>query len=154
MTGEANQRQDFFDRIMSRKCFRPLYPFYKQYKEQLLYLFFGGLCTIVNIVCFWIVTKMLPPLGANVIAWVVSVAFAYFTNRTWVFESKTSNIWGEAVRFVTGRIGTLIMEEIILWLGIEMLGIGSMIVKVAGQVAVVIGNYVISKYMVFKRQEQ
>lgn len=154
MTGELNQRQDIFDRIMSRKCIRPLYPFYKRYKEQLLYLFFGGLCTIVNIVCFWIVTKALPPLGANVIAWVVSVAFAYFTNRTWVFESKTSNIWSEAVRFVTGRIGTLIMEEIILWLGIEVLGIGSMIVKVAGQIAVVIGNYVISKYMVFKRQEQ
>lgn len=143
-------REDIFDRIMSHKAFRPLYPFYKRYKEQLLYLFFGGLCTVVNIVSFWLVAKVVHPLTANVAAWVISVAFAYFTNRTWVFKSSNNRIWMEALKFVSGRISTLIMEEVILWIGIEMLGIENIIIKIIGQVVVVIGNYVISKWVVFK----
>ena len=150
MDEEKIVKDDIFDRIMSWKVFHPLQPFYKKYKEQLLYLFFGGLCTIVNIVSFWLISRLCAPLVANVVAWVISVAFAYFTNRTWVFESKAENIWSEVVRFLGGRIGTLVMEEIILWIGIEMLGIKSMIVKIIGQVEVVIGNYLISKWFVFK----
>lgn len=142
--------KDVFDRIMSRKVLSPLYPFYHRYKEQLLYLFFGGLCTGVNIVSFWLVSFFLPPLLANVIAWIISVAFAYFTNRTWVFQSKTDHVISEAGKFVGGRVGTLILEEAILWIGIELLGIGNMMVKVIAQVAVIVGNYLISKWFVFK----
>jgi len=145
-----DRKEDYFDMLMGFSRFRLLHPFYNRYRKLIRYLFFGVLATIVNIITFWLATWFFQPLIANIIAWVISVAFAYFTNRIWVFESKAKNIWSEVLKFVTGRIGTLIMEEIILWLGIEVLGIGSMIVKVAGQVAVVIGNYVISKYMVFK----
>ena len=145
------KQQDIFDWIMGWKILLPLNPFYKHYKEPLLYLFFGGLCTLVNIASFWLGIKVLPPLLANIFAWVISVAFAYFTNRTWVFKSSTTNILNEAIKFVTGRIGTLIIEEIILWAGIDALHLDSMIVKVTGQVAVVIGNYIISKWLVFTR---
>lgn len=147
MDEEKIVRKDIFDRIMEWKVFRPLNPFYKKYKQPLLYLFFGGLCTIVNIVSFWLGEKVFPPLVANVLAWIISVAFAFFTNRTWVFESH--NLGSEAVKFTTGRIGTLILEEVILWIGIEVLGVNTMIVKVLGQIAVIIGNYVISKWVVF-----
>ena len=144
---------DIFDRIMSWRVFSPLFPFYRKYKEPLLYLFFGGLCTVVNIVSFWLASFLMPPLVANVIAWILSVAFAYFTNRTWVFSSHTTTLTemaSEAGKFVTGRIGTLVMEELILYIGINLLGINSMMVKIAGQAAVVIGNYIISKRLVFK----
>lgn len=151
----TEEKKDIFDRIMSWKIFRPLYPFYHHYKEPLLYLFFGVLCTIVNIVSFWFFTKVFPPLVANVIAWVISVAFAYFTNRTWVFGRQSTSMGGaaviqEAARFTGGRVGTLVMEEAILWIGIEALSMNNMIVKIIAQVAVVIGNYVISKFIVFK----
>lgn len=153
--GLTVEKKDIFDRIMSWKILRPLYPIYHQYKEPLLYLFFGVLCTIVNIFSFWIFTKAFPPLVANVIAWIISVAFAYFTNRTWVFGSQSTSkgsaaVLQEAGRFVGGRVGTLVMEEAILWIGIEMLSLNNMAVKIAAQVAVVIGNYVISKCIVFK----
>ena len=61
-----------------------------KYKEVIAYLFFGGLTTVVNIVAYFVCTSIfaLNYLVANAIAWVASVAFAYVTNRTWVFESK------------------------------------------------------------------
>lgn len=55
----------------------------------------------------------------------------------------------ECGAFLLGRIGTLVMEEIVLWLGIDLLEMSSMPVKVFAQVLVVAGNYVISKWMVF-----
>ncbi len=142
-------KPDIFDRVMGWKVFRPLNPFYKKYKQPLLYLFFGGLCTVVNIVSFWLGENIFPPLVANIFAWIISVAFAFFTNRTWVFASKESHLGLEATKFVGGRIGTLVLEEMILWIGIEILGVNTMIVKVLGQIAVIIGNYVISKWVVF-----
>ena len=142
-------KKDIFDRIMDTKLLSPLNPFYRKYKQPLLYLFFGGLCTVVNIVSFWLVAKAMPALTANVIAWIISVAFAFWTNRTWVFD-HSQNIRREAVRFVGGRIGTLVLEELILWIGIDLLSFPTMPVKILGQIAVIIGNYVISKWFVFK----
>ena len=109
---------------------------------------------MINIVFFWLATKIIPPLPANIIVWIISVAFAFFTNRTWVFESHNHSIGNEAVKFVCGRIGTLALEEAILWIGIDTLGINTFVVKVVGQIAVIIGNYVLSKWFVFMKPNQ
>ena len=63
----------------------------KKYEELILYVVFGGLTTVVNFVAFWLLNKLLGEeiyLVNNVIAWFVSVIFAYVTNKLWVFESK------------------------------------------------------------------
>lgn len=150
------EKKDIFDRIMSWKVFRPLWPFYHRYKEILLYLFFGGLTTLLSIILFWVFTVPLgmSALSGNVIDWIICVLFAYFTNRTWVFKDKAKDSKGilrEALTFAGGRLGTLAMEELVLFVGINLLSINSLAVKVFAQFLVVVGNYVISKWFVFKK---
>ena len=81
--------------------------------------------------------------------------FAYLTNRTWVFTQKAHDgpaVVREAVSFTTGRLATLGIEELVLWVGIAVLGINDIAVKLFGQLFVIIGNYVISKWLVFKQR--
>ena len=85
---------------------------------------------------------------------ILCVAFAYITNRTWVFKEKAHNrrdMAREAASFVLGRVATLVMEEAVLWLGISVLGMNDIAVKVVAQVLVIIGNYIISKRFVFRK---
>ena len=87
------------------------------------------------------------------IDWIICVIFAYLTNRTWVFKAKaqdTNGVIRECAAFMIGRLGTLALEEAALWLGIDMLHMNSMPVKILAQVLVIIGNYVISKFFVFR----
>ncbi len=152
-----NEKQDIFDRILSWGMLKTVQPFYKQFKEQLLYLFFGGLTTLLSIFLFWLMTGSfyMNPLTANVIGWIICVLFAYLTNRAWVFQNRANGAAGiilECASFFAGRLGTLALEELVLWVGIAKLGIYSMVVKVVAQVLVIVGNYVISKWFVFKRE--
>ena len=147
---------DIFDRIMALRILRPLQPFYRKYKEPLLYLFFGGLTFFLSIGLYWLFAHPfgIEPLFANIISWVLCVAFAYVTNRTWVFTQKAHDSKGvirEAATFAAGRLATLGMEELILWLGITVLDINDIVVKIIAQILVIIGNYVISKWFVFKK---
>ncbi len=149
-------QNDIFERIMSWRILAPLRPFWRRYREMLLYLFFGGLTFCLSIGLYWLFAHPLglPPLIANVISWILCVAFAYVTNRTWVFQQKArewKGILREAVSFAAGRLATLGLEELILWLGIDVLGIHDLIVKIVAQVLVIIGNYVISKWFVFRK---
>lgn len=153
----SNENPDIFDRIMSTRLLCPLYPLYRKYKEPFLYLFFGGLTFFLSIGLYWLFAHPLgfDPLIANIISWVLCVAFAYVTNRTWVFTQKAHDgpgIAREAFSFAAGRLATLGMEELILWLGITVLGINDIVVKIIAQVLVIIGNYVISKWFVFRKQ--
>lgn len=131
---------------------------FTKYREVLMYLIFGVLTTAVSIVTYWFFTEVLnmPVLIANVISWILAVTFAYFTNRTWVFEQKPEG-FKETVKqmigFYGGRVATLLMEEVILWLFIEQLGWNNMLVKLFAQVLVIVLNYVISKLLVFRKKE-
>jgi putative flippase GtrA len=158
MRKKSSENGDIFDRIMAWRPLRILQPFYKKYKEVLLYLFFGGLTFFLSIFLYWLFAHPLglTPLVANVICWVLCVAFAYVTNRTWVFQDKAREPKGivkEAAAFAAGRLATLALEELILWLGISVLGFPDVPVKVVAQVLVIVGNYVISKFFVFRKQQ-
>ena len=90
---------------------------YKKYKEIINYLIVGGLTTVVGIGTYWLFTKTFlnPEIAwqlqiANILSWVLAVAFAYFTNRKFVFESKEENKIKEATRFVGGRVVTLLID--------------------------------------------
>ena len=127
----------------------------KQYKEPILYLVFGGLAFIVSVSSYVICEQYIGinELIANVISWVLAVLFAYFTNRTWVFESRVSGI-GERVKemisFFGGRVFTLAVEELIIFIFNTNMGYNSTGVKIVAQVVVILLNYVISKLFVFK----
>lgn len=128
----------------------------KKYKEIILYLLMGVLSTIVNIVAFEASMRILhiEALIANIIAWIVAVLFAYFTNRNFVFDKTGESPIREAAKFFTGRIGTLLMEEGLLWIMIYAMSIHSSIAKIIAQVFVVVANYIISKLFVFKKNKR
>ena len=152
------EKRDIFDRILSWKALSFARPFYQKHKELLLYVLFGGLTTLVNLVVFFVFTAwiVIDVLAANALAWVAAVLFAYLTNRVWVFASCTKGsgaIVREMVGFFGGRVGTLLFEEAAIWLFIKQLGLSAMLIKLCAQVAVVVLNYLISKLLVFRKKK-
>ncbi|WP_296116325.1 GtrA family protein [uncultured Eubacterium sp.] len=152
------KKEDIFDRLMHLPGLRIFEKIYKKNKEVLLYLLFGGLTTIVSIGTFaWFNVGMhMNELIANVISWVFAVTFAYVTNKIWVFQSETSGfvaVLEEIAKFFGGRLATLGVEELILFVFISLLHGNSMIVKLIAQVVIVILNYIISKIFVFKNKK-
>ncbi|MBR1392923.1 MAG: GtrA family protein [Ruminococcus sp.] len=162
ITEAEEQRPDIFDKIMHLPVFNIFEPFYKKNKAVLIYLFFGVLATAVSFVTAGISKSILEQAGATktVISngstgtgWVCAVIFAYITNRTWVFHSKVrgaGNIMKEAASFCGGRLFTLGVELLMMWVGYTLLDFNYWIVKITANVVVVILNYVISKLMVFR----
>lgn len=95
----------------------------KKFKEIFLYLVFGVLTTVVNLVVFKCFENLTHVLIVNIIAWIVSVAFAFFTNKLFVFESKSwkGNIVAkEAISFVSARLFSLGVEELGIFLMITV----------------------------------
>ena len=148
--------KDIFDKIKELPGIRFFQPFYKKYKEVLLYLFFGGLTMIVSIgsyaICY--LTFVFNALFANIISWILAVLFAFYTNRIWVFRAPTNSVndfLKQMLSFCSGRIVTLIIEEAILFIFITCMHYNSVGVKIAAQIVVIILNYVMSKLWVFKK---
>ena len=151
------RRPDIFDRIMRLPLLRLLEPFYKKHKEGLLYLFFGGVTTLVSWVIFWLFEG---PLGlnehiANLVSWVVAVAVAYLTNRIWVFTAHATGLRAvliEILAFYLSRVASFGIEEGILLILVTWLALPALPVKIAASVIVVILNYVFSKLFVFRKR--
>ena len=120
-------------------------------RELFFYVVFGVLTTIVNIAVYFFFAKIcgVNYIVSNIIAWFLSVLFAYVTNRIFVFESKNSNIIKEGALFFGGRLFSGVLDTGLMILFIDILSIGDMISKIVIQVIVVIVNYVFSKWIVF-----
>ena len=150
------KKRDIFDRIMALPGLRLFEPLYRKYKEILLYLFFGVLTTLVSIGSYWFFCRLgIDPLISNVFSWVLAVLFAYITNSIWVFDARPASFRERVTQmagFFGGRVATLLMEEAVLLVGIKWLGGNAMAVKIIAQVMVLVGNYVISKWFVFKKK--
>ena len=128
-----------------------------KYWDIVSYLFFGVCTTIVNyliyIPCynFWGMSATV----SNMIAWVVAVAFAYLTNKPFVFKSydwSAKTVVPELTKFIGCRIGSGAAETLILFLAVDLLGWNGNIWKLVTQVMVVILNYIGSKLLVFRKK--
>lgn len=133
---------------------------FNKYKEIIMYLIFGVLTTVVSLVTYYALTltilnpeKAMQLQLANIISWIVSVSFAYVTNRKFVFESKSEDIVKEATSFVGGRVLTLLLDMAIMFIFVTLLHLNDKIFKIVSQVLVIVTNYVISKLFVFKENK-
>ena len=149
---------NIFDKLIHTKPLRWMEPFYIKHKEALLYLFFGGLTFLISVLSFALLTDVLflDALVSNVISWIIAVLFAFFTNRIWVFQAPTKTageFLSQMVSFFGGRVATLLLEELMIYVLITRLQFPNLPVKVVAQVVVIILNYVISKLFVFKKEE-
>lgn len=129
----------------------------KKNREIIMYIIIGGLTTLVSLGSYYLLTlKLLDPNKsielaiANVLSWIFAVTFAYFTNRIFVFKSKNNKIFNEAVKFYLSRISTLLLEILCMFLLVNILSINDRISKIIVQILITIGNYIISKFLVFK----
>lgn len=137
-----------------------------RYKEAILYLFFGGMTTLIDFAISFVLyyfwgdaieeTTWLLHI-ANGIAWAAAVIFAYVTNRIWVFESPRHGflpIVCEFSAFAGGRVLTFLMQEGIFALCCDWLHMNEYAVKIAASVIVLVSNYVISKLLIFRKKKQ
>ena len=131
---------------------------YIKKKEVINYIIFGILTTVVNLVTYFVLTFFWLDIDsefqlqvANVISWIVSVVFAYITNRKYVFLSDNVNKIKEMVDFFIARLLTLVLDMVIMYLGVSILLINDKIIKIISQVLVIVNNYVFSKLFVFKK---
>jgi putative flippase GtrA len=124
--------------------------------DILSYLFFGGLTTVVNYLVYLPCYNLfsLSAAVSNAIAWAVAVAFAYLTNKPFVFRShdwSMKTVIPELTKFVTCRIGSGLLETGILFLCVDLLAWNGNVWKLITSVLVVILNYIASKLLVFKK---
>ena len=121
------------------------------------YLFFGVCTTIVNYLIYIPCYNLLGMSASvsNMVAWVVAVAFAYLTNKPFVFKSNdwsAATVVPELTKFVGCRIGSGVAETIVLFLAVDLLGWNGNIWKLLTQVMVTVMNYVASKLLVFRKK--
>lgn len=136
-------------------------------RETITYLIFGVLTTLVNYVVFWLCDKAMGErwvLLTNAIAFAAAVAFAYVTNKLFVFQSRSWSpkvVWKELILFIGARLFSFGLEELGLLLARDVLQAGQysflgfsgmMISKVLLSVITVILNYFFSKFMIFKQK--
>ena len=124
--------------------------------ELILYVIFGVLTTLVNIAGYLFFTKVcgINYIISNILAWILSVLFAYITNRIWVFESTNGNIIKEISLFFGGRLFSSIVDTGLMYLFVDILFINDFISKIIIQIIVVILNYLISRLVVFKKDNR
>ena len=129
---------------------------YKKYKEQISYLFFGVLTTLVNYVIYNVCTDLFNfKFGiSTIIAWIISVLFAYVTNKIFVFEIKNNNILKEFISFVSFRILSLGIDYGFMYITVGKFGLNDKIMKLLSNVVVVILNYIFSKLFIFKKNDR
>ena len=130
--------------------------FVKKHWDVVSYLFFGVLTTIVSYLvyypCFWVLDIA---WLSEVISWIVSVAFAYLTNKPWVFKSHDWSmkvVLPELSKFVACRVGSGVLETGMIFVFVDLMGINGNVFKLITSVLVVILNYIGSKLLVFKNK--
>ena len=138
---------------------------YKKYEEVINYLIFGVLTTVVSLATKYLLLFTILDAKnsiqlqiAVIVSWITACTFAYVTNRIWVFKSKSKNILKEAISFFAARLATLGLEMLIMFVFVTALGLNSnlwvIVWTLVSQVLIIIGNYVLSKLLVFKKEKK
>jgi len=128
----------------------------RNFRELFLYLIFGGLTTVINIFVYFVLARVfaINYQVSTVIAWILSVLFAYGTNKLFVFESKNESKredFRELISFFAFRILSLGIDMGSMYLFVQVLSIDDLISKIIANVIVVIVNYLFSKLFIFKK---
>jgi cell wall teichoic acid glycosylation protein gtcA len=135
-------------------------------KETILYLVFGVLVTLLNIILFYIfVTRMkMSTFYGNMLDTILCILFQYFTNRIWVFESKNKGKEAvkEFIQFILARGVTAVIDQIFVVVGVDFFvakyvshsqqGVFSIGIKILSNIVVIVLNYIFSKLFVFNKK--
>lgn len=129
---------------------------FQKYWDVIAYLFFGVCTTVVNIAFYWLMAYpfKFPTIFSTVVAWIVSVLFAYVTNRKWVFHSSANGakeIIKEIGSFFSCRLATGFVDLGCMWIFVDILNFNDVVIKILSNVLVIILNYIASKLFIFRK---
>ncbi|MBR3152596.1 MAG: GtrA family protein [Clostridia bacterium] len=156
--------EDFFLGILDKIKLGFLADIYRNHREGMRYLVFGALTTVVNI-CVYIIFAKLIFSGfddnirvniSNILAIVISILFAYVTNKLWVFETKTNSkldLLREFISFIGCRIVTAILDMVLMQITVNVFNWNDVLMKVLVNIIVIALNFVFSKLIIFKKKE-
>ena len=127
--------------------------------ETILYLVFGVLTTAVNIGLYGLLREALhwPLMLSNTLAWVASVLFAFLTNKTLVFRSKSFALklfLFELVSFFGARLLSLGVDMVGMWLCLDVIQMHSLLAKIIVNFFVILINYILSKLIIFSKKHE
>ena len=122
-----------------------------------MYLIFGALTTVVNIISYYLAYNVLkiPNVASTVISWVISVLFAFLTNKIFVFESKVKGfkaIFREISAFFVCRLLTGVLDVAIMWISVDIMNWNSFSWKIISNILVMVLNFFTSKILIFKKK--
>ena len=129
-----------------------------KFRSQILYLFFGVLTTVINIVVYALLRMTDMPVQVSYwLAWFITVLAAYLTNRKWVFNSQASTpreYFDEIVKFYVARLATGLIGSGIMIIGVNWLHQNDMLWNIIQNVFVMVTNYVLSKLVIFRAKKE
>lgn len=141
-------------------------PIYEKYRELIMYVFVGGLTTVISFASHFLtyyLTYDLLELGKGLsvgmsvtVSWLCAVTFAFFTNKSWVFRSQTatkSSFWREFLLFYAARLASLAIEQIFMEITVTRLEFNQFWMKIAVQIIILVINYLFSKLVIFKNKK-
>ena len=160
----VDKLEEFCLKILEKIGLKSLASWYRKHQEGMRYLVFGALATFVNIICYAILSKLIfigleETLRVNVsevTAFIITVIFAYFTNKLYVFHSKTTgfkNLVKEIISFASCRILTEFISIGMMNLAVKF-SINDVLMKIIANIVVIILNFVFSKIFIFKDKKQ
>lgn len=131
---------------------------YSKYKEIINYIIFGVLTTIVNYIVYILSAKVikLEVIISTFVAWFISVLFAYFTNRKYVFKSKVTKklaLIKELVSFICFRILSGVIDIVIMYVSVDLMHLNDLVMKLVANVIIIALNYLFSKIFIFNNKE-
>ncbi len=133
---------------------------YQKYQEAINYLIFGGLSTVVNFISYYISNKVIgiEEVISSAISWFCAVLFAYVTNKCFVFESKTHG-FKDTAKEITSFFACRVLSGILCDVGtfavmVKVWHINDMVAKIITQIMVIIVNYLLSKFFIFKNNNK
>lgn len=129
-----------------------------KFRSQILYLFFGVLTTVINMVVYALLRMTDMPVQVSYwLAWFITVLAAYLTNRKWVFNSQASTpreYFDEIVKFYVARLATGLIGSGIMIIGVNWLHQNDMLWNIIQNVFVIVTNYVLSKLVIFRAKKE
>ena len=153
--------------------FRNLLKNQEKMRELIAYLVFGVLTTVVSWGTYYLWRQLfamtsyptdsaaytLIATSGQVASFILSVLFAFVTNKKYVFKSDRTaenGLWREIVLFMSARVMAwvifdLALFNVLLFFTKNISANADLILKLLMNVLVVIFNYVASKLIIFKK---
>ena len=148
----------FYGVIVISNFTNRLVDIFKKRREMIMYIICGVATTLVSLLIYYVCAEFFFDVNnafqlqiINVISWVLSVLFAFVTNKILVFKSKASP-FKEMMRFYLARIGTLLIDMFLMYLFVTVLLQNDMLAKCVVSIVVIILNYIFGKVLVFRKE--